>query len=216
MFAILKITGLAGINNCHCHEKTRVESAARRQPRQQPCRQRGARVTAMTVQDGSLWPKAVLVLENDAEVRKSIMNFFINRGFDILESASPDEALCLVQQSKLPIGVAVVDMRMPVMWGDEFAERLALISPETKVIFISGHTEEYLQIMGSLKENDIFFPKPYSPRALLHKVWELLGMEVPVVPAAQGVPPTAIDPQPQIPHFAEHLDFHIENDHRVQ
>jgi DNA-binding response OmpR family regulator len=146
------------------------------------------------------------------------MNGFANRGFDILECASPDEALNLVQQRKRKgtIGVAVVDMSMPVMWGDVFARELALISPEIKIIFISGHSEEFLRSMGSLSESDIFFAKPYTPKLLLHKVWELLGMEVPKVAVAQGTPAAGIDPQAQLHYFAEHLDFHIENDQRVK
>ena len=159
-------------------------------------------------------PKAVLVLENDTGVRESIMKWFINRGFEILESASPDDALIQVQQSHLPIGVAVVDMSMPVMWGDAFARQLALISPETKVIFISGHSEEFLKALGSLTDGDIFFAKPYSCKALLYKVWELLGMEIQVIVTRKLS--EILNEIPQDPHFAEHLDFHIENDQRVK
>lgn len=179
-------------------------------------RTRGALVTTMSAPDGSFRPKAVLVVENDAGVRKSLMDWFANRGFQLLESARPDDALNLVQRTREPIGVAVVDMSMPVMWGDVFARALALISPETKVVFISGHSEEFLLSMGSLTEGDIFFAKPYSSKELLHKVWELLGIEVPVAAVAQGTPAPGIDPQTQPAHFAEHLDFHIENDQRVQ
>lgn len=205
---ILKFSGLAGASFFDGHQLVLRESSTGRK--------RGALLTSTSFPDDSSRMKAVLVLENDAGVRDSIRRWFVNRGFELLECARPDEALDLVQQAGQSIEVAVVDMAMPVMWGDDFARHLAVISPHTKVIFISGHTEDFLRNLGSLKDGDIFFAKPYHAKELLHKVWELLGMEVPVVPAAQETPATVLDPQLQHPHFAEHLDLHIENDQCVE
>jgi DNA-binding response OmpR family regulator len=170
----------------------------------------------MPLDDGSTRLKTVLLVEDDFGVRDSFMKWLVDRGFEILESASGDEALSLVRNTKETIGVAIVDMSMPLMWGDEFARRLAIISPETKVIFISGHSEEFLRSGGELSEDDIFFAKPFSTKLLLEKIWELLGIEPPAVPVPDEAAPSPENSSPQHPHFTEHLDLHMENDKRVE
>ena len=98
------------------------------------------------LQDGSTRPKTVLLVEDDAAVRLSFMMGLVDHGFEIVEAASGDEALRLVLNTKDLIEVAIVDMAMPAMWGDEFAKRLAIVSPQTKVIFVSGHTEDFYAV----------------------------------------------------------------------
>jgi len=157
-------------------------------------------------------------VEDDYAVRDSTMKGLANHGFDVLESASGDEALRLVQNTKETIGVAVIDMAMPLMWGDELARRLAIISPETKFIYISGHSEDFLLSGGALAENDIFFAKPFSPKLLLEKIRELLGMEIPIAAVAPAVDATSGlvgDPQHPYPCFTECQDIHVETDQHV-
>lgn len=144
------------------------------------------------------------------------MTAMVDHGFDILQAASGDEALAMVQNVNEAIEVAVVDMAMPLMWGDELAQRLAIISPETKIIFISGHSEDFLRSGGALTGNEIFFAKPFSPKLLLEKLWEMLGIESPVQRAADDTSSAAARPHAQSPHFAEYLDLHIETDRHVE
>ena len=206
-----------------CSLKCRVSIGARfdgpyENPRKQSgaSLERGAPVTTVPLHDGSTRPKTVLLVEDDAAVRESFMKGLVDHGFDILESASGEEALGLVQNRKETIEVAIVDMNMPEMWGDEFARRLALVSPETKVIFISGHSEDFLHIGGSLTGDEIFFAKPFCPMLLLKKIKEMLGIEDVVVPTPVGTSPAAENPQPQPPHFTEHPDLHMETDRHVE
>ena len=177
---------------------------------------RGGPVTAASLRDESTRPKTVLLVEDDAAVRESFMKGLVDHGFDILESANGDEALGLVQNRKETIEVAIVDMNLPEMWGDEFARRLAIVSPKTKVIFISGHTEDFLHIGGSLTGDEIFFAKPFCPMLLLQKLKELLGIEDVVVPAPVGASPAAENPHPQPPHFTGYPDLHMEKDQHVE
>lgn len=167
--------------------------------------------------DGPIRAKTVLVVEDDYGCRDSTRKWLLNFGFNVVEAASGDEALSLVQGTKETIEVAIVDMGMSEMWGDEFALRLAIISPETKVIFVSGHSEDFLRMNGSLTGNEIFFAKPFSSKLLLEKIREMLGIEVPAVPAPDSGSSHAVENQPsQILHFAEYDDLHIETDRRVE
>jgi DNA-binding response OmpR family regulator len=98
------------------------------------------------------------------------------------------------------------------------ARRLSIISPETKFIFISGHSEDFLRSGGALAGNDIFFAKPFSPKLLLEKIKELLGIEIPVAAVAPGVNAasgTGGDSQHPFPYFTECQDVHMETDRHV-
>lgn len=133
-------------------------------------------MTVAPLPDDSNRRKTVLVVEDDVDVMASLVSGLVDHGFDILEAAGADEALSLCVNSKATIGVAVVDMAMPGMWGDEFAQWLSLVSPDTIVIFISGHTEDFLRLGGSLTGDDIFFPKPFAIKLMVQKIRELLGL----------------------------------------
>jgi DNA-binding response OmpR family regulator len=164
---------------------------------------------------GSTRQKFVLLVEDDAAVRRSLMLALVDHGFQILQASSGDEGMRVAENLKETIEVAVVDMALPPIWGDEFAQRLALVSPLTQFIFISGHSEDFLRLGGNLTGNEIFFPKPFSPKLLLEKIRDLLGIAPPVVQKVIGSTPTAETLCPQPPHFAEYLDLHIETDQRV-
>jgi DNA-binding response OmpR family regulator len=105
---------------------------------------------------------------------------------------------------------------MPLMWGDELAQRLAIVSPQTKVIFISGHSEEFLHSGGTLSGNEIFFPKPFCVDLLLKKIRELLGIEDPVVPEPGEAAGHLEESGLRRSRIAEHPHLHMESDRRVE
>ena len=177
---------------------------------------RGAPLTEPPLHDDLPGQKTILLVEDDEAVRDSFMKGLVDHGFDILEAASADEALTICQRTREIIEIAIIDMAMPVMWGDELARRLAIVSPHMKFIFISGHSEDFLLSGGALTGDEIFFAKPFGPMLLLQKIREILGIEEPVVPAPQDTTSMTENPHPQAPHFAEHPDLHMETDRHVE
>jgi FixJ family two-component response regulator len=122
---------------------------------------------------------AVLLLEDDAGCRYSLPLLWTSQNLEVIVTDDGEEGLRLCQDRSHAIGAVVADIYMNKMRGDEFAERLALVRPELPVIFISGTPEDELIARGILTGDEIFFGKPIVTRALIEKLAELLGIELP-------------------------------------
>ena len=175
----------------------------------------GAHVIKASVHQGLPAPQTVLLVEDDPAVRDSFMKGLVGHGFDILEAASADEAMTLCQRSKQAIQVAIIDMAMPEMWGDDLARRLAIVNPQTKFIFVSGHSEQFLRGLGALTGDEVFFAKPFTLPLLLKKVRETLGIEVPAVQSPEDATSATGDQKAQTSQRAESPELHVEIDRHV-
>ena len=80
----------------------------------------------------------------------------------------------LFEQHIDEIDLLITDVIMPVMNGRELYEQIALLRPETKVLYISGYADGVIDDGGILAEGVNFLQKPFSPDALKAKVRQVL------------------------------------------
>ncbi len=73
-----------------------------------------------------------------------------------------------------PIHLLVADVVMPGANGRELACRLAESRPDTKVLYVSGYTDDAIVHHGVLERGLNFPHKPFTPAALARKVREVL------------------------------------------
>lgn len=131
--------------------------------------------------------KIVLLVEDDEAVRDSVRMGLVQFGFHVLEAANGDEAAILCEAYQGKVDASVIDMVMPRTWGHEVATRLRALSSGIKVVYISGHSEEFMLGSGVLKAEDVFFAKPFYPSELADKIYEMLGVVNPVTGAFSSV-----------------------------
>jgi len=118
--------------------------------------------------------ETILLIEDEARVRKLIVGLLRGRGYKVLEAARSDEAIRLARAHKGPIHLAVVDVVMPEMSGPEVIRHIAERRPEMRVLFISGYTDEAIVHHKIGETGAAFLSKPFLPEALARKVREVL------------------------------------------
>ena len=70
----------------------------------------------------------------------------------------------------------LTDLVLPGMTGKELAERWASLTPQTKVLYMSGYAED-VAIHGQFGEKDTFIQKPFKIDTLVAAVRQVLDQE---------------------------------------
>ena len=117
--------------------------------------------------------ETVLVVEDQAEVRKYAVVVLKEYGYRVIPVESAGEALLLCEQER--IDLVLTDVVMPHVSGRELAERLKTVQPGIKVLYMSGYTDNIIEHHGVLEEGAAFIQKPFSHGELARKVRTALG-----------------------------------------
>ncbi len=118
--------------------------------------------------------ETVLLVEDEEVVRVMARALLLESGYHVLEAGNGNEALRVSEQYGGPIHLLLTDVVMPQMGGRELAERLAGIRPETRVLYMSGYTDDAIVHHGVFEEAMAFIQKPFTPDALGRKVRRML------------------------------------------
>ncbi|MEM7470223.1 MAG: ATP-binding protein [Pseudomonadota bacterium] len=112
----------------------------------------------------------VLLVEDEAPVRAFASRALQLRGFKVLEAASGEEALAVLNEDSLSVDIVVTDVVMPGLDGPSWVKQARQERPDLKVIFVSGYAEENFNHDQSDIPNSIFLPKPFSLNELTSTV----------------------------------------------
>jgi two-component system cell cycle sensor histidine kinase/response regulator CckA len=74
-----------------------------------------------------------------------------------------------------PVRLLITDVKLPGMSGPDLARRLHTATPELKVLYISGYTDDPTARAGSHPPGAGFLAKPFTLGALIAKVRETLA-----------------------------------------
>ena len=119
--------------------------------------------------------ETVLLVEDDDRVRALVATMLRKNGYNVLLSSAADQALEIALRHQGPIHLLLTDVVMPGLSGRMLSERLTGAHPETRVLYMSGYSQEAVQRHGVGKGASQFIQKPFSIDALAHKVRETLA-----------------------------------------
>lgn len=123
----------------------------------------------------------ILLVEDEDAVRLFSARALRDKGYEVIEASTGEEGLHKLQEMKRSgdkkIDLLITDIVMPHMDGPTLANRALLLSPEIKIIFISGYAEDSFR-KKLRQDGDIhFLPKPFNLKELAKKVKEVMELE---------------------------------------
>ncbi|HUA59602.1 MAG TPA: PAS domain S-box protein [Verrucomicrobiae bacterium] len=119
--------------------------------------------------------ETILVVEDERAVRDLTVRILKQLGYQVLTASSGAEALELSHAHPGHIDLLLTDVVMPNMSGRQLADALLLLRPQTKVLFLSGYTENTVVHHGVLEPGVDFLPKPFSRENLARKLREMFA-----------------------------------------
>jgi FixJ family two-component response regulator len=110
----------------------------------------------------------VCLVDDDASVRKSVTRLLESSGFEVEAFSEPEAFLAHLATHSVP--VAVLDIWMNQMTGMVLLAHICARSPETRVIFITGHDDPAAKATVMPAGAFAFFIKPFDNTAFLTAV----------------------------------------------
>jgi CheY-like chemotaxis protein len=118
----------------------------------------------------------VLVVEDDEQVRASVVRQLNSLGYTVEQAPDAVAALAAIEAAATPFDVMLTDIIMPgPLNGKELAEEVIRREPQTKVLFMSGYTDNALNV-----GEDLLLSKPFRKRDLARMIRFALDSEMSV------------------------------------
>jgi PAS domain S-box-containing protein len=144
-------------------------------------------VPGLVIGQAKPWPaETLLVVEDESVVRTAAVEFLAGAGYQVLSATNGEEALETIQAHPGKIHLVITDLVMSDMSGTKLAETIASIRPGSKVLFVSGNSEDAAQKQGVPDPARNFLQKPFSFQTLGDRVRNLLGEQVRTRAAGAG------------------------------
>ena len=119
--------------------------------------------------------ETVLLVEDEESVRQLVRETLEAKGYKVLEADHGEAALQIASGHPGKIDMLITDVVMPGMSGRELSAKLCASYPQTKVLYLSGYTEDAIAHEGVLDSGTAFLQKPFTLQMLSRKVREVLG-----------------------------------------
>jgi two-component system cell cycle sensor histidine kinase/response regulator CckA len=119
--------------------------------------------------------ETLLLVEDEPSLRHLAQKVLETQGYTVLRANNGQDGLNVARKQKgTPIRLVITDVIMPQMGGKVMADWLKTTSPDLKILFTSGYTDDAIAHHGVLEPGVAFLPKPYTPATLTRKVREML------------------------------------------
>jgi CheY-like chemotaxis protein len=118
--------------------------------------------------------ETVLVVEDQPELRQLLALMLGHRGYRVLTAGDAEGALAVADRHDGNVDLLLTDVVLPGLSGRQLADRLRAEQAETRVIYMSGYTDEVVLRHGVEEGGLTFVQKPFDEETLLTKVRQLL------------------------------------------
>ena len=116
----------------------------------------------------------VLVVDDEASIRDMVKTVVARHGYRVLAAVDGIEAISMLAQQVGEIDLVVTDMVMPRLGGKALIDVVRRLSPNVKVLTMSGGAREGDPTERIAGKADAFLSKPFTSEALLGEIHRLL------------------------------------------
>lgn len=117
----------------------------------------------------------ILVAERDKGVRALIGAVLREKGYVVLEAGGGIDAVAIVAEQLNELDLIVADATMSVMGEHGLIERLTMLRPELKILYLHGGSDTLTWTSEHANGRVRFLSKPFSARDFLERVESLLS-----------------------------------------
>jgi CheY-like chemotaxis protein len=135
-------------------------------------------VTEAVVETSPRGAETILLAEDDEALRTLARRVLSGQGYTVLEARNGREALDLCTSHSGPIDLILSDIIMPELGGRALAEGIAVSRPRTRVLLMSGYTDDDVLRRALIDQRTAFLQKPFTPMTLSKRVREVLDGKV--------------------------------------
>lgn len=128
--------------------------------------------------------KRLLIVDDDADMRLLLAEYFRRLGFDVHERDSGQAALEPALTGAFDC--LILDVSMPGMSGLELLKRIRDRGVHTAALFLTAHDALSDKVAGFEAGADDYLAKPFSPRELEYRVEALLRRSAKIQPVVEG------------------------------
>ena len=161
--------------------------------------------------------EVILLVEDESTLRGLVRQYLQNQGYTVIEAHSGAAALRGASYYSGPIHLLLTDVIMPGMNGRELAQQLTAVRPETRVLYMSGYTENVIGHNGTLDAGVDLLQKPFTLPALKARVREALDTPLPqeVMMSAHSTAPHFPKRAKISPFRAKRFNLHLPLKYRL-
>ncbi len=104
----------------------------------------------------------ILVVEDEPVLLKLLKEILVGEGYDVSAAGNPDDAIEIVETRGYCPDILITDVVLPKMNGRKLADRIKKTCPDTRVLYMSGYTDNVVVHHGILDPGIPFLEKPIS------------------------------------------------------
>jgi hypothetical protein len=122
--------------------------------------------------------ETIVLVEDEDSLRRLAQTVLQSRGYRVLSASSGPGALEVLASHTGPVDLLVTDAVMPGMSGRALSHRVREAYPGTRVLVMSGYSDDAIAQQGEIDPGTAFLQKPFVPNTLARKVREVLDAEI--------------------------------------
>ena len=120
-----------------------------------------------------------MVIDDDPALLNFTCKYLARLGYSVVPYRSGEEAWKQFESPASDYSLAVIDLSMPGLSGEELSRKMLLSKPAVRLILTSGYPFDTHRLLAAGPNRMAFLHKPFTPAMLAETVSRLLGANSP-------------------------------------